>query len=459
MRRLLGLPRWLLGFSGVPYMSRHTFRWELLSIFFVGLGSGVLVPEFTQLFARKGLSASNLIVGLLLSEVLFGNVFGAVLGQLLRRWRRVRCVVLARAATAAMMLLVALLPARPSSAVPYALLLIAPSLLSAVQLNVTTSIWHTNYPADVRGQIFCRLSIVRIAAVAASALLAGAAMDARPSWAHRAVYPLAAAAMLASAWAYGRIRARQERRLLADTAAQPLNLLGGFQVLWRDRAYGRFMLWQMISGSMVLLTRPIILLTLTDVWAVTYREGTAATTAVPFAVMILALLFAGPLFDRVGITKFRAAGGSVWVASRLVIYAALVTHSWPLLIAGFAVQGLASGPGHLAFNIAHTRFAAPGDSQAYMGIHMTLNGLRGLVMPLAGAWLYARTGVHALPAAAAVQVVAVLGFALMKPPADPATAPAPPPAEDPPEPPAEAPPEAPTGATEQSDSPGATQAP
>ena len=49
-----------------------------------------------------------------------------------------------------------------------------------------------------------------------------------------------------------------------------------------------------------------------------------------------------------------------------------------------------------------------------MGIHMTLQGLRGLTMPFVGIWLYGLDGVgiNVLWIGAALQFVAAAGFAL-----------------------------------------------
>jgi hypothetical protein len=54
-RRIVHLPAWLLGYRGVPPLSRPTFRRELLSGVFLGLGIGVVLPQFAQLFVTETL--------------------------------------------------------------------------------------------------------------------------------------------------------------------------------------------------------------------------------------------------------------------------------------------------------------------------------------------------------------------------------------------------------------------
>ena len=122
----------------------------------------------------------------------------------------------------------------------------------------------------------------------------------------------------------------------------------------------------------------------------------------------------GRLFDTLGVSKFRAIGAAMLASSRLVLFAAAIAKSWPLALAAFVFQGLGLATGGLAFSIGHTRFAHPREGQLYMGIHMTLQGLRGLTMPFLGMWLYETVGmgISLLIAAAAVQFIAVAGFAL-----------------------------------------------
>ena len=70
------------------------------------------------------------------------------------------------------------------------------------------------------------------------------------------------------------------------------------------------------------------------------------------------------------------------------------------------------------WNIGHTRFAPPSQSPRYMGIHQTLQGLRGLTMPFLGVWLYGlkAVGPKLFAIGAAVQLLAAVGFFLSQPP-------------------------------------------
>jgi len=413
MNRLLHPVWWLLGYRGIPLMSRPTFRREMINAVFLGLAVGVMGPDFAQLFARKSLRAPPTLVATIAAVFWTGNLFGAFIGPYLQRRRRIRYGVAARLVIALVLLAVAALPPDRRGAAPFVAMLVVPFALNAVILNVRSGLWHTNYPTGIRGQIFSRRFIIAATATLTAAALAGRALDAWP-WAHRLIYPLAGACMLASAASYSRIRIRREANIRRASRLRPFHILEGFRLLREDPDYCRFMAWQMLSGCAVLMTFPVITLALVDVFGVSYKAGTTALTVVPMLVALGVAPLSGRLFDTLGITRFRAIGSALWASSRTVMFAALLTGSWACVMLAASVHGAARATGGLAFAIGHTHFAKPHRSQVYMGIHMTLQGLRGLTMPFIGVWLYHldQVGIHLLWISAAVQFIAAAGFAL-----------------------------------------------
>jgi len=413
MAPLINGIRWMLGYRGIPLMSRPTFRYDVMNAVFLGLAAGIMSPNFAQFFARKSLHAPKWLVASIVSLWALGNLFGTFIGPYLQRRRRIRYGVTARYVIAGVMLAIAALPVDGGSAVPFVALMLVPFMLNAVILNVRSGLLHTNYPADMRGQIFSRRFIIVSGATISAAALAGWAMDFWP-WAHAMVYPVGAVCMVGSGLSYGRIRVRREASLRRASRAEGFHLFEGFRLLVEDRQYGRFMLWQMVSGAGALLSFPVIPLALADVFDASYTSGMTALSVVPMSMALVTTLWFGRMFDRVSITRFRAIGAAAWSAMRTVVFIGFLTRSWACIIAAAVIDGVARAMGGLAFTIGHTHFAQPHRSQAYMGIHMTLQGLRGLTMPFVGVWLYGLEGVgiHVLWIGAAVQLVAVVGFAL-----------------------------------------------
>ena len=410
--------RWVLGYEGIPRMARPTFRYDLLSNLFAALGWGALLSSLTGQFARRGLGASAWIVAVLVALMGLGNLTSTFLAQHMARHRRVPLVVIARLGMALFLASVAVLPANEVAAESFVALLAPAYVLAAIVLNVQASVRHSNYPEEVRGRIFGRLSIVRLGGMAASAMLGGYAMD-HLVWGHRLVYILAAAVMVLSAWFYSKLRVRRERAMLRDSHARRPRPLDGFRLLAKDRRYGRFMLWQMISGAGNLMGRPMMILVMTDYLGVGYGKGISAMTLTPFLVAACTAPLAGKLLDHVRITHYRGFGAAAWAFGRTIVFLAVLKGSWAGVLAGFAVQGLGWSTGNIAYNIGHMHFTTPNRSQDYMGIHLTLQGIRNLLAPFLGVALFKLPGVgiNALLIVAALQFLAAVGFFFTPPPA------------------------------------------
>ena len=63
-------------------------------------------------------------------------------------------------------------------------------------------------------------------------------------------------------------------------------------------------------------------------------------------------------------------------------------HSVVGLWIGAAIRGIAFGGGVLAWNLGHQDYAPIEQSGRYMGLHVTLTGIRGLLAPALGIALY-----------------------------------------------------------------------
>ena len=94
------------------------------------------------------------------------------------------------------------------------------------------------------------------------------------------------------------------------------------------------------------------------------------------------------LLDRVNILQFRAIHSWAFVTSTAIVFAAAITmQPWLLFIAA-AAKGIAFGGGVLAWNLGHHDFATIDKASQYMGVHVTLTGIRGLLAPIIGVSLY-----------------------------------------------------------------------
>ncbi|MCA1780452.1 MAG: hypothetical protein LC637_14075 [Xanthomonadaceae bacterium] len=109
------------------------------------------------------------------------------------------------------------------------------------------------------------------------------------------------------------------------------------------------------------------------------------TTTLPVA--ILTPIWARRL-DQVHILDYRARHSwSFVLAIGMFVPGAIFGQIWLFWLGALAL-GAAFAGGKLGWNLGHNDFASDSRSTLYMGIHVSLTGVRGLLAPLAGVGLY-----------------------------------------------------------------------
>ena len=114
--------------------------------------------------------------------------------------------------------------------------------------------------------------------------------------------------------------------------------------------------------------------------------GTLPLVVLPFAILLWARYY-----DRVHIIEFRSVHAWSFVTSSLAFMIGCVGGGLPWLVFGSAMLGVAYAGGQLGWNLGHNDFARPEQAALYMGVHVTLTGMRGLAAPLVGVALYRGT--------------------------------------------------------------------
>jgi MFS family permease len=94
------------------------------------------------------------------------------------------------------------------------------------------------------------------------------------------------------------------------------------------------------------------------------------------------------LLDRVHVVQFRAIHSWAFVLAAFLTALAVQFHSEWLLYVSAALTGMGFGGGVLAWNLGHLDFAPRGMESQYMGVHATLNGVRGILGPFLAVGLY-----------------------------------------------------------------------
>lgn len=291
-------------------------------------------------------------------------------------------------------------------------------------ITVRTSVWRNNYPDANRAIVAGRMTSVQAVVLALSGLVIGQALDASPT-AFRWLFPMLALAGFLGNSIYRRVRLRGQRRL------QRMELDGrrGLRVadpraLWallrEDRLYRDFMLWMFIFGLGNLMMTPVQTIILNDEFHCSYLEGIMITTILPVAIMPLMIPLWAKLLSRTHIVEFRAIHGWTFVAGSLCLWGSSAFHSMPLMYASSVAFGVGFAGGSLAWNLGHHDFAPAHRDSDYMAVHVTLNGLRGLMAPFLAVALYVpmqRMGIGPwfFGLCFVLNTIGVMGFVWMRP--------------------------------------------
>ena len=411
-------------------LAEGIFRREILPWGLLGLALGLVEGATAAVLVKQHFAGAasvfgvNIAVALVSGAPAFSNVLSFVWANVAHGRAPVQLMVALQAAFALLVGSVAFGSRAASGLVLTVGSIIAARVVWAGILTVRAAVWTANYPRRVLARITGRIVIVNSIAVAISAALVGWALEARAIDA-RWLYGMGALAGLLGAWLYRAMRVRREFQLLAAEAAtgasrEPFSLTMLTQILKGDPAYREYMLWMGIfGGGNLMLTAQLVLL---------FSEQLHLTSALQIGLLAVVPLITQPLFmpwwarlfDGSHVVRYRSRQGWALVLACCTLCLGVFTRSLVLLWAGAVLLGAANAGANLGWNLGHNDFASIGRAQHYMGVHVTLTGLRGGIAPPLGVLAYMGleywhhgAGRYALVLPVALTTAGALGFSRM----------------------------------------------
>jgi len=422
--------------STLPLLARRSYLLELVTTFFFSITlaavEGGVMGVFTkQSFAGVAPEARlNFMVALIGAAPELANILSFIWASFSHGRPKVPFVNGLQLAVIVLVATIAFVPRSAAGLIALGVLVIAARVCWSGIITLRPTIWRANYPARTRARIVGKFATIQQVTVAGVGLCIGALLDWRESTA-ALVVPLAAAALgLVALVATGRQRVRTQKAMLRGENTEPE--LGrpwqGPAIVWRvlrrDARYAQYMLCMFVLGFGNLMVTPLLVILFRDEFQRGHFASILVITAIPYLLMPLAIPLWARLLDRAHVVRFRSIHAWSFVTATLVFLVAVLTHSMPLMCLGSVVQAIAFGGGALAWNLGHVDFAPPAHTSQYMATHMTLNGIRGLIAPLAAVALYqwvlsitqdpGTAGAWTLGAAAALSIVGSVGFVALR---------------------------------------------
>jgi hypothetical protein len=367
----------------------------------------------------------NLAVALVSGAPAMSNVVSFVWANVAHGRERIRLMMQLQAAFALLVGLVSLAPRGGGGlALTVAAVLLARSMWSGV-LTVRAAMWTLNYPRNVLARITGRIVVVSYLAVAVSAGMVGWAIE-RSTIDPRWIYAGGAVAGLCAAWLYRETRVRRQFRLLAEETAhgpagQVFSLRMLRQILAEDPSYREYMFWMGLfgAGNLVLIAQLVVIFA--EQLHLSSGVQIGLLSVVPMVALPLFTPWWARLFDGSHVVAYRARQGWALVIATMIMCLATFTGWLPLLWFGAIVLGSANAGANLGWNLGHNDFASIGRAQQYMGVHVTLTGVRGAIAPPLGILFYEAleafrmgAGRYALVLPLALTTIGAIGFNLMR---------------------------------------------
>ena len=371
-------------------LPRERLGWSLNAVALGALEGGLLgVIVKNQFAAAASPAVVSLAVAIVAGAPAFANLSSFLFAGM--AMGRSKALLLSRFMVVMGLCLLALcLPgATPGGLLLFTLLTVTARIAWAGILTLRAAVWRANFHRSLRGKVTAGFERLASLVTALFSALIGFAMDwSGDAW--RLLFPLAGLCALAAAAVYRRAPVRRQSALLRaeiagrGTSWRGLTFAAMAGVLRQNREFRRYMAGMMVFGSGNLMVVPMLVMLVSDHFRLRPLEQVMITTSIPVGMMFISVTLWAALLDRRHIIDYRAIHAWNFVPRNVVFAAAAIAHAPALLWLGAVLLGSAHGGGNLGWNLGHHDFSADADSSVYMATHVSLTGVRGLIMPVAG---------------------------------------------------------------------------
>lgn len=383
----------------LPFMVRPTYprelrAWSLMALALGAVEGGVAGVLVKNLFAGHVETAwLNTAVAIVAGAPAFANISSFLWASLSQGREKIRFLLGMQIGTMLGLLMIAAAPVNLGGM----LLMTAGAVLSrCCWTGVTTlraTVWRANFPRAQMGNMAGRLVRAMTFIMGSTGIVLGLALAAEPQ-AFRLIYPLLAVLGFTGAVTFSRLRVRREKillrkeRELESREPHSVGLLAMYRVLRDDAPFRRYMRLMFSFGGGNLAMTPILILIMTERYGLSQLKQMLITSSIPLLVMTLAIPVWSRMLDRGHVIHYRAKQSWSFVLTFAVYLVAVLLDAPALFWLGALLHGIGMAGGVLGWNLGHHDFAAPEKASLYMGTHVTLTGIRGLIAPLVGVWMY-----------------------------------------------------------------------
>lgn len=403
--------------SAMPASIRRNYSRELPGTAFLSVARAAFDGSVLGIVVRisyDGVVSSsmlNIAVAVLASMPALANILNFIWARAAHGKNKIRFSTGVQIAMITLLLGIALVPHTPLGLVMLSAVLLAVWVCWSGFIAMRSTIWRSNYPRHLRARVAGKLATIQTLTASTLGLTLGAVMgdhlariDPGLSLESIGVEPLGVfrvyVVMCVAFGAVGvailsTIRVRQHKRMLreerdssSDNTGPTINPMGVVRLLLEDRRFGVYQVNQFLMGMGNLMLMPLIPIILRERFDIDYFQGILLASALPMLITPMMIPVWSRLLDKVHIVKFRTVHSWVFVFTIVALFSAtMFEQKWLLYVAAIS-QGSAQAGGMLAWQLGHHDFAPKERASEYMGVHVTLTGVRGLIGPVLAVTLY-----------------------------------------------------------------------
>lgn len=407
------------------------YRRELLPWTLAGCALGLVEGATAAVLVKRGFAGFvqpdllNLAAAFVSGSPALANLSSFLWANLSQGREKVRLLVLLLAIFGTVVGCISLLPRASTGLALTVLSVLAARVIWAGVLTVRATVWSANYPRAVLARITGRIVVCTALGMVCAGALVGTVLQTRPQ-AAPLLYVAAGLAGLGAAAVYRRVRVRQSYRLLreernASASNEVFSFAAMRAILREDPDFRHFMSWMALYGAGNLMIFGQLVIIYSDQLHLAPAQQVLMLTIVPLLCVPLFTPWWARLFDAGHVVDFRARQCWSLVAAMAAVIAGVFLHNVLLLWLAALCFGVSTAGANLGWNLGHNDFASLGKVQQYMGVNVTLTGMRGLFAPPLGAIFYTLlerqqqgAGRYALLLPFSMALAGAIGFNRMK---------------------------------------------
>lgn len=268
-------------------------------------------------------------------------------------------------------------------------------VLNAFLTPAVSAMWQANISPEYRNRLWGLTAVVMTVISMAAAYISGVILDHDP-WSYQWMYAVGGIFGMVGIYVLATSPLRGLYKLTAEstvptfgrTVIQPLRNL--VTLLKQDPDYFHFEASFFLYGVAFMLMCPALPMYMVDVAKMSYEQSGMAAGLLGQLGMIFASIIWGKMMDRLGPTLLCAIIFSIlaFFPGVLLLGPFAGAHGIPLVYVvylGYIIFGLGMSGINIAWSLGPVAFAGNRDASTYLGVHVTLTGLRGSVAPMLGA--------------------------------------------------------------------------